>query len=289
MANELFSGPSPMVQMGNLRLRQPLPQKGLENVDPFLLIHHYGPFVSEPGQNPMDLGPHPHRGFEPITILLQGSQLHRDSLGNRSVVKAGEAQWTTAGRGIIHSEGPSKDFVENGGTLEGLQIWLNLAQKYKMIQPNYQHVTLDEVKYAQGQNTKLAIYAGDFEGLKGAIRTPNEVNVGILDLSKNAHYSWRFPKEHQALIYLIDGEASVAGKTLNKSSDRILSGFKDDLKIYSESDGTKILLMSGKAHREKVVQWGPYVMNSQTEIMEALRDFQMGKLGFLTPFDENPD
>ena len=189
----------------------------------------------------MDLGPHPHRGFEPITILLQGSQLHRDSLGNRSVVKAGEAQWTTAGRGIIHSEGPSKDFVKNGGTLEGLQIWLNLAQKYKMIQPNYQHVTLDEVKYAQGQNTKLAIYAGDFEGLKGAIRTPNEVNVGILDLSKNAHYSWRFPKEHQALIYLIDGEASVAGKTLNKSSDRILSGFKDDLKICSEADGTKIL------------------------------------------------
>ena len=101
-------GESPLVNMGPIRLRQPIPTNEVENVDPFLLLHHYGPFAISEFNNPFDLGPHPHRGFEPITLLFQGEQLHRDSLGNESLVKAGDVQWTTAGRGIIHAEGPSK-------------------------------------------------------------------------------------------------------------------------------------------------------------------------------------
>ena len=103
---------SPLVNMGPIRLRQPIPTDGIENVDPFILLHHYGPYAISEFNNPFDLGPHPHRGFEPITLLFKGEQLHRDSLGNEMLVQAGDVQWTTAGRGIIHAEGPTKEFVK---------------------------------------------------------------------------------------------------------------------------------------------------------------------------------
>lgn len=108
-------GQSHMVNMGPIRLRQPLPTRQIDSIDPFILLHHYGPYDISEGNNPFDLGPHPHRGFEPITFLVQGEQLHRDSLGNESIVKAGDVQWTTAGRGIIHAEAPTKDFVKKEG------------------------------------------------------------------------------------------------------------------------------------------------------------------------------
>ena len=119
-------GRSDYIMMGNLRLRQPLPTNEIETIDPFILLHHFGSFVVNEVLNPLDLGPHPHRGFEPVTFVLQGEQLHRDSLGNESIVKAGDVQWTTAGRGIIHAEGPSKEFVKRGGTMEGIQLLINL-------------------------------------------------------------------------------------------------------------------------------------------------------------------
>ena len=121
------AGRSDFVNMGPVELRQPIPTVAIDMVDPFVLLHHYGPYEINEENNPFDLGPHPHRGFEPITFLIQGEQLHRDSLGNESVVEGGDVQWTTAGRGIIHAEGPTKDFVQKGGTLEGIQLWLNFT------------------------------------------------------------------------------------------------------------------------------------------------------------------
>ena len=112
---------SPWVNMGPVRLKQAFPTDEIEQIDPFLLLHHYGPFAISEFSNPFDLGPHPHRGFEPITLLFKGEQLHRDSLGNEVLIKAGDVQWLTAGRGIIHAEGPTKEFVKKGGDLEGIQ------------------------------------------------------------------------------------------------------------------------------------------------------------------------
>ena len=136
---------SPLVNMGPIKLRQPIPNGELDQVDPFLLLHHYGPYAISAFNNPFDLGPHPHRGFEPITLLFKGEQLHRDSLGNEMLVKAGDVQWTTAGRGIIHAEGPSKEFVEKGGELEGIQLWLNLPAKDKMMPAAYQHLKSEDI------------------------------------------------------------------------------------------------------------------------------------------------
>ena len=125
------AGRSHFVTMGPIRLRQPFPTQHITAIDPFILLHHYGPYEISEGYNPFDLGSHPHRGFEPVTFLVQGEQLHRDSLGNQSIVNAGDVQWTTAGRGIIHAEGPTKDFLRRGGVIEGIQLWLNLPAKKK--------------------------------------------------------------------------------------------------------------------------------------------------------------
>ena len=171
--------PSPFVNMGPIKLRQPLPANGIESVDPFLLLHHYGPYAISEFNNPFDLGPHPHRGFEPITLLFKGEQFHRDSLGNEMVVKAGGVQWTTAGRGIIHAEAPTKEFVKKGGDLEGIQLWLNLPASRKMMPANYQH--LEDVQipkvFSDDEKVQLNIIAGNQSNKIGLIETQTAVNV----------------------------------------------------------------------------------------------------------------
>ena len=148
---------SNFVNMGPIRLRQPIPSFGINEVDPFILLHHYGPYDISRDSNPFDLGPHPHRGFEPITFLIQGEQLHRDSLGNHSVVKGGDVQWTTSGKGIVHAEGPTKEFVKKGGKLEGIQLWLNLPARHKMMDPAYQHVKNSEMPVVKSKDKKITL------------------------------------------------------------------------------------------------------------------------------------
>ena len=146
-------GRSDFVNMGPIQLRQPIPTQLIDTIDPFILLHHYGPYEISERNNPFDLGPHPHRGFEPITFLVEGEQLHRDSLGNESVVKAGDVQWTTAGRGIIHAEAPTKEFVQKGGTLEGIQLWLNLPAEKKMMAANYQHIKNEDFRVVSSKGS----------------------------------------------------------------------------------------------------------------------------------------
>jgi redox-sensitive bicupin YhaK (pirin superfamily) len=277
-------GRSDFVNMGPIQLRQPIPTQDVEMVDPFILLHHYGPYKIDKRNNPFDLGPHPHRGFEPITFLIQGEQLHRDSLGNESVVKAGDVQWTTAGRGIIHAEGPTKEFVQKGGTLEGIQLWLNLPAAKKMIQPNYQHVKNEEFNVVTSEDNKVTIQvvAGSLEGKLGKITSQTSVNVYIIDIEYEGEFAIQISKEHQSLLYLLNGNVEVNDVSLRLNENQLIEfnqdgeGFK--LKGKAKS---KLLFLSGTPFHEKVKSYGPYVMNSQTEIMEAMRDYQMGKMGFL--------
>ena len=276
---------SPMVNMGPIRLRQPIPNQGIEQVDPFILLHHYGPYAISEFNNPFDLGPHPHRGFEPITLLYKGEQLHRDSLGNESIVKAGDVQWTTAGRGIIHAEGPTKEFVQTGGELEGIQLWLNLPAKDKMMPAAYQHIKSREMPVVQNSDNSISlkIVAGELNGKKGLIKTQTPVNVYMVKTGSKGMIDIEIPNNHNALVYLLNGEVSVNNKaTLKKGAAQMVvfnqegEGFQ--LEARKESN---VLILSGAPINEKITQYGPYVMNTQTEIMEAMRDYQQGKMGFL--------
>lgn len=276
---------SPLVNMGPIRLRQPLPTQGIENVDPFLLLHHYGPYAISEFNNPFDLGPHPHRGFEPITLLFKGEQLHRDSLGNEMVVKAGGVQWTTAGRGIIHAESPTKEFVKKGGDLEGIQLWLNLPAKNKMMTPNYQHLEDEQIPklFSDDKKVRLNIIAGNQNYVEGKITTQTAVNVFTANADENGSLEIEIPENHQSLIYLLEGEVLVNNtEVLQKGEHQMVTFNQDGNTIQFEAKtASTLLILSGEPIKEKVTQYGPYVMNTQTEILEAMRDYQQGKMGYL--------
>ena len=276
---------SPFVNMGPIKLRQPLPIQGIESVDPFLLLHHYGPYAISEFNNPFDLGPHPHRGFEPITLLFKGEQFHRDSLGNKMVVKAGGVQWTTAGRGIIHAEAPTKAFVEKGGDLEGIQLWLNLPAKDKMMTPRYQHLEKEQIPviFSDDKKVRLNIIAGKQLSEEGLIKTQTSVNVFTANADIGGKLDIKIPENHQSLIYLLEG-AILVNKTdiLKKGANQMVTFHQDGDTIQFEAkEESTILILSGAPINEEIIQYGPYVMNTQTEILEAMRDYQNGKMGYL--------
>ena len=277
--------PSPFVNMGPIRLRQPIPTLGIENVDPFILLHHYGPYAISEFNNPFDLGPHPHRGFEPITLLFKGEQFHRDSLGNEMVVKAGGVQWTTAGHGIIHAEAPTKEFVKKGGELEGIQLWLNLPAKDKMMMPNYQHLEDKQIPklFSEDKKVQLNIIAGKHKQESGLIKTQTDVNVFSAKATEGGKMEIEISENHQSLIYLLDGEILVNNsETLEKGKNQMITFNQDGSTVVFEAiKESVILILSGEPIKEKISQHGPFVMNTQTEILEAMRDFQDGKMGHL--------
>ncbi|WP_026755951.1 pirin family protein [Sediminibacter sp. Hel_I_10] len=278
-------GTSEFVNMGPIRLRQPLPTQSIDMIDPFILLHHYGPYEISEAHNPFDLGPHPHRGFEPVTFLLQGEQLHRDSLGHESVVKSGDVQWTTAGRGIIHAEKPSAEFVKKGGIIEGIQLWLNLPSEKKMMPAAYQHAKREEFNVVISEDKKVhtRIVAGELNDLCGRIKTQTAVNAFMIEAQAGGEQSILFPKSHSAMLYLLKGKVTVnASETLELDQKQMIVFNQDGDGIHIEAASDSVLLfLSGEPLNEKVSTYGPYVMNTQTEIMEAMRDYQMGKMGFL--------
>lgn len=278
-------GRSDFVNMGPIQLRQPIPTQHIDNIDPFILFHHYGPYEISEQNNPFDLGPHPHRGFEPITFLVQGEQFHRDSLGNESVVKAGDVQWTTAGRGIIHSEAPTKDFVKKGGTLEGIQLWLNLPAEKKMIAANYQHIKNEHFRVVASEDKKVSvqIIAGELEGVYGRIQTQTPVNAFMINVETGGKFEIKIQNSHQSTVYLLKGDVLINGSEVLKLNKNQLVEFNkngEGFSVYG-NEKSQLLFISGEPFNEPITTYGPYVMNTQTEIMEAMRDYQMGKMGFL--------
>ena len=274
--------PAHPMQMGPIEIYQPLPTAKVEQVDPFLLLHHFGPWQVGPDNDPLDLGPHPHRGFEPITFLYQGGLRHRDSRNNTGYLSSGDVQWMTAGMGIIHSERGSKDFLEAGGVLEGIQLWVNLAPEHKTVQPRYQDMKREHFPVADlGGGAELRVVAGVFGGQRGPAKTYSPVNAWQLELPAGAAVELPVPEGHSFLVYLLDGEVTLASGF--SYAGRTALQFRDDgegVTLTGKADHTRVLLLSGEPIGAPVAQHGPYVMNNQTEILQAMRDYQMGKMGF---------
>ncbi|MCI4649873.1 pirin family protein [Phaeodactylibacter sp.] len=278
--------PSESIEMGKTIVKQPLPTVRVERIDPFLLLHHFGPYEVTPPFDPLDVGPHPHRGFEPVTFLYQGELRHKDSRGNEGILRSGDVQWMTAGRGIIHSERSSRDFLEQGGILEGIQLWINLPRKDKMVQPDYQNIKTADIPTIEmdGAKVRVKVVAGYFNGTKGPARTRTELMALQVSIARTGFVQIPLPTGHNTFVYIVNGKVQLND---NWSYDKEhLIQFRLDGKgiaLRAEAD-SEVLLLSGLPIDEPVAQWGPYVMNTQTEIMEAMRDYQMGKMGFYTEY-----
>ncbi|MTB49419.1 pirin family protein [Lewinella sp. W8] len=274
--------PAEALDMGGTTVHQPLPTQRVEQIDPFLLLHHFGPFEVSDGRPPLDVAPHPHRGFEPITFLYSGGLRHRDSRNNTGYLSDGDVQWMTAGMGIIHSERASKEFLERGGKMEGIQLWVNLAPEHKMVQPRYQDIKADAIPSVElSPGATVKVVAGQLGESKGPAQTYRPINAWQLTLRANATVDLPIPTDHNLGVYLLDGEVRL-NDNFNYSGRTLLHFRRDGagIRLTGVADETRILVLSGRPIGAPVTSYGPFVMNNQTEIMEAMRDYQMGKMGF---------
>ncbi len=277
----LFAHP---VDMGGLPVRQPLPTQQVQQIDPFLLLHHAD--VSVPVNVPPKqggVGPHPHRGFSPVTFIFKGGVNHRDSRGNNSTIYAGGAQWMNAGMGIIHSERPPHDIHEIGGRQEIIQLWINTPAKHKMDQPAYYPVAADEVPSLLSDDglVKLNVFSGELLGCKGPIPSQTSVNTATAEFKKGGRISIPIPVQHNTILYLLDGKLTIEGFGLVEELHIVHFNNDEEGITMQALENTRVLLLSGEPLNEPVVSHGPFVMNNQTQILEAMRDYQVGKMGVL--------
>ena len=274
---------SESLQLGGKTIMQTLPSRQVENHDPFLLLHHAGPYEMSGTHAHFYVGPHPHRGFEPITFVFQGGVRHKDSLGNDSSIEAPGVQWISAGKGIIHSEQSSQHFEESGGNFELIQLWVNLPAQLKMESPTYAKCDqneLEEIFLDGSPGSKLYLISGDEGNQKGKIldRTGIKSLMGYLD--KDARINLKLQDISASMIYVLGGKISINGTQVGDKQLALMEEDGTELQIEATED-SRILILEGNPIHEEVVSWGPYVMNTQREILEAMRDYNEGRMGFL--------
>lgn len=271
--------------MGGTILDQALPYRGVDQIDPFLLVHHWKDEL-EGGkhQSEVGVGPHPHRGFSPVTFIFKGGVHHRDSLGTSEVVYEGGTQWMNSGSGIVHSERPHRKLAEEGGTFEIIQFWINAPAKHKMEKASYQPISKDETPKILSEDKKVETFvvAGDFEGKSGSISAHSEVMILRLNITKGGKKKITIPESFNAILYQLDGQIIVNEKT--QTANKNLFHFNQDgTHIVVEAvEDTRVILLSGEPIREEVSTYGPFVMNTEDEIKQAIVDYQSGKMGTLT-------
>ncbi len=273
--------PSQKVNMGGHIIEQPLPNKFMNDLDPFLLVHHAEwELKGNQKQQEVGIGGHPHRGFSPVTFVFQGDVRHRDSFGNDAVVKAGGTQWMHAGKGITHSERPSAELAEKGGMQEIIQFWVNTPAKYKMEVPYYLPLSEEDSPVIKGKGYKVQIVAGEYKGLKGPAKTFSPMLLLRGEIQAGHEAEFNIPPHFNTLMYLLDGALEVNDAT-SKKKDLVQLGNDGNMVKILANETTRFIILSGEPIDEKVTSYGPFVMNTQTEIMEAIRDAQMGKMGVL--------
>lgn len=271
--------------MGGTILDQALPYRGVDQIDPFLLIHHWSDTLKGgKHQSEVGVGPHPHRGFSPVTLIFKGGVHHRDSLGTSEVVSAGGTQWMNSGSGLVHSERPTKLLAEEGGDFELIQFWLNAPSKHKMDEPSYQPISQDDTPLIKSEDGKVETYvvAGELEGVKGKITPHSDVLVLRLNLKQGGKKTIEIPESFNALLYQLDGSLKVNGKE-TVAGKKMIHFNRDGTKIEVEClEDSRLILLSGEPIGEEVSTYGPFVMNTEDEIRQAILDYQSGKMGILT-------
>jgi redox-sensitive bicupin YhaK (pirin superfamily) len=262
-------------------VRRPLPTAGLDHADPFLLIDEGGPITYGPGEA-VGAPDHPHRGFETVSYILEGSLQHEDSAGHRGVLRSGDVQWMTAGAGIVHSETPTPELLERGGRVHGFQIWVNLPARLKMTRPRYQDVPAAQIPTAQTGDglARVKIVAGEALGTRAVIETHTPIVYQDWTLSPGADVTLPIDRAQRVLAYVFEGSAQIGEREV-RDGQLALFGDGDDVRLRATTHA-RLLLLAGVPHREPIAHYGPFVMNTQRELAEAIRDYQTGRMGEIT-------
>jgi len=265
---------------GGFVVRRPFPTARVEQIDPFMLLDEMGPVVYEPGRA-IGAPDHPHRGFETVTYILDGEMEHRDSNGGHGVITPGAVQWMTAGSGVVHSEMPTSQMMRNGGRMHGFQLWVNLPAAKKMIPPRYQGYEAHEIPQKQltGDGGVLRVIAGVVDGVTGIVDTTSPATYAHLTLSAGQTFTWVPEAGHTVLVHVFVGSATVNNTLADDGHMVVCERSAGHVEIEAGSDGAEILLLAGQPLYEPVARYGPFVMNTREEIIQAFEDYEAGRLG----------
>jgi hypothetical protein len=273
------------------------PTQAIDYLDPFLLLDEMGPTDFKPN-TAKGFPSHPHKGFETVTYLLSGAMRHRDSAGNEGCLTPGDVQWMTAGRGIVHSEMPDPKFVQTGGLMHGFQLWVNLPRKDKLVPPRYQDLAAANVPTAVSKDGTVAvkIIAGQALGVVAPIETHTNMMYLHFSLKAGASFVQPVPASFNTLAYVVKGQAIFGDNSKSESKkvgvgqivifDRLASDSSPAESAVafaaSQEAGLELLLIGGEPIAEPIARWGPFVMNTKEEILEAVEQYQNGLLGQLS-------
>ena len=254
-----------------------------KHVSPFLLLDHAGPMHFEPGERPRGVGEHPHRGFETVTIVYDGEVEHLDSTGAGGTIGPGDVQWMTAGSGILHQEFHSHEFTRSGGRLEMVQLWVNLPADHKMTAPGYQTVLdrdIPVVDLAERAGT-LRVIAGEFDGHHGPARTFTPMQVWDLRMVQGGVTRLDLSDGWNSMLVVLDGTVMVNDSEVARGGELVLLDATGEGVVIEANNEAKLLVLSGEPIDEPIVGHGPFVMNTEAEIRQAIRDFSSGGFGRL--------
>ncbi|HEX5008002.1 MAG TPA: pirin family protein [Hyphomonadaceae bacterium] len=282
MALKTVTGIHPSLRddIADLVTRRPLPGPRLPQVDPFLFLNHHGPQVYPPNNRGLPFGPHPHRGFETVTFILEGELMHRDSGGHESVIRAGGVQWMTAGSGIVHAELSPDDFKRKGGALEILQLWVNLPSRLKMTTPRYQGLQADQIPVIDvaGGRAKLHLVSGRLNGATGPVESITGNFMSTIGATPGARLDVDGLDGRNVFLYVVSGGVRVNGTDIPHHNLAQLSLEGDAVSIEATREA-RFVFGHGAPIGEPVVAHGPFVMNTVDEIRQAIIDYQAGKFG----------
>jgi redox-sensitive bicupin YhaK (pirin superfamily) len=254
-----------------------MPMTGL---DPFIFLNHHGPQTYPPQNQGLPFGPHPHRGFETVTFILEGDIMHQDTGGFKSTIAAGGIQWMTAGSGLIHSEVSSGQFKRQGGPMEILQLWLNLPAKHKMTPPHYQGLQRNQIpalSLDEGQ-VQVNLVAGKWEDTPAPVTTLTDVQLSWITFQAGGKLQTKVPAAHNIFLYVVKGEVKINGQPIAQLHLAEFNHDGEDLAIQAAADSV-ILFGHALPYNEPIIAYGPFVMNTEAEIHQAYADYQAGKFG----------
>ena len=250
-------------------------------ISPFIMLDYASPKEFPKTTTPKGVGEHPHRGFETVTFAYQGEVEHRDSSGGGGVIKPGDVQWMTAGSGLVHDEFHSREFCKTGGVFEMVQLWVNLPKKVKMTPPKYQSITNENIpKIDIGNSSELRVISGSFNNTKGPASTFTDINIYDINAKQKDDFNLSFKKNTNTLILIMSGVLEIEDKKYSENELLIFDNEGDYIQVHNSED-FKALILNGTPINEPVASHGPFVMNTREEIIQAIDDFQSGKMGSL--------
>ena len=266
-------------------VRNLFPSNDLDRqVSPFLMLDYAGPQYFPPTEHPRGVGEHPHRGFETVTIVYEGRVAHRDSAGNAGVIGPGDVQWMTAASGIVHEEFHEREFARKGGVLHAIQLWVNLPKASKMTAPGYQTILNGDIPAIEldGGAGRLRVIAGSYQGRKGPARTFTPVELYDLHVKAGRRVTLTLPDGQNTSVFVLQGRAAVNGSRQAGEAELILCKRNGSQVVIEAGEDSLLLVMSGDPIEEPIARYGPFVMNTKAELIEAVQDYQAGKMGHLS-------